>query len=98
MKLISKKYWQAMKNFVSLESHEKQISIKFGGFYLIKMNLVQTVLWTSTLKWQNYRQKYPWKYRPIYRMSANVSVGLYLGAIIVFKLASQFIPIGQFKS
>jgi len=27
-----------MKNFV------EQISIKFGGFYLIKMNLVQTAL------------------------------------------------------
>jgi len=38
MKIISKKYWQGMKNFV------EQISIKFGGFYLIKMNLVETVL------------------------------------------------------
>jgi len=27
-----------MKNFI------KQIPIKFGGFYVIKMNLVQTVL------------------------------------------------------
>jgi len=31
MKIISKKYWQDMKNFI------EQISIKFGGFYLIKM-------------------------------------------------------------
>jgi len=31
-------YWQDVKNFV------EQISIKLGGFYLIKMNLVQTVL------------------------------------------------------
>jgi len=38
MKIISKKYWQDMKNFV------EQISIKFGGFYLNKMNLVQIVL------------------------------------------------------
>jgi len=38
MKIIRKKYWQDMKNFV------KQILIKFGGFYLKKMNLVQTVL------------------------------------------------------
>jgi len=28
MKIISKKYWQDMKNFVD------QISIKFGGFHL----------------------------------------------------------------
>jgi len=35
MKIISKKY---TKNLV------EQISIEFGGFYLIKMNLVQTVL------------------------------------------------------
>jgi len=38
IKLISKKYWQDIKSFV------EQISIKFRGFYLIKMNLVQTVL------------------------------------------------------
>jgi len=38
MKIVGKKYWQVMKNFV------EQISIKFGSFYLIKMNLVQTVL------------------------------------------------------
>jgi len=38
MKIISKKYWQDMRNFV------EQISIKIGGLYLIKMNLVQTVL------------------------------------------------------
>jgi len=39
MKIISKVYWQDMKNFV------EQISIKFEGFtfYLIKINLVQTV-------------------------------------------------------
>jgi len=38
MKIISKKYRQDMKkNF-------EQIFIKFGGFYLIKMYLVQTVL------------------------------------------------------
>jgi len=42
--IISKKYWQDIKNF------DEQISIKFGEFYLIKMNLVQTVLQTSTLK------------------------------------------------
>jgi len=38
IKIISKKYWQDMKNFA------KQILIKLGGFYLIKMNLIQTVL------------------------------------------------------
>jgi len=38
MKTISKKYWQEMKNFV------EQISIKFGGFYFIMMNMFQTVL------------------------------------------------------
>jgi len=38
MEIISKKYWQDMKNFV------EQISIKYRGFYLIKMNLVQTML------------------------------------------------------
>jgi len=38
MKIISNNYWQDMKNFV------EQISKKFRGFYLIKMNLVQTVL------------------------------------------------------
>jgi len=31
-------YWQDMKNLV------EQISIKLGGFYVIKINLVQTVL------------------------------------------------------
>jgi len=36
MKIISPKYWQDMKNFV------EQISKKFGGFYIIKTNLVQT--------------------------------------------------------
>jgi len=39
-----------MKNFV------EQILKKFGGFYLIKMNLVPTVLYTST-------PKYRWKFR-----------------------------------
>jgi len=34
MKVISKKYWQDMKNFV------EQISMKFRGFYLIEMNVV----------------------------------------------------------
>jgi len=45
MKIISKMYRQDMKNFT------EHIS-KFGRFlqYLIKMNLVQTVLQTSTLK------------------------------------------------
>jgi len=38
MKIISKKYWQGMKKFVG------QILIKFWGFYLIRLNLVQTVL------------------------------------------------------
>jgi len=38
MKIISNNYWQDMKSFV------EQISIKFGSFYLINMNLVQTVL------------------------------------------------------
>jgi len=38
MKIISKKYWQDMKYIV------EQISRKFGGFYWIKINLVQTVL------------------------------------------------------
>jgi len=31
-------YLQGMKNFI------KQIPIKFGGFYVIKMNMVQTAL------------------------------------------------------
>jgi len=34
MKIISKKYWQDIKNFV------EQILKKFGGFYLKKINLV----------------------------------------------------------
>jgi len=38
MKIISKMYWPYVKNFV------EQISIKFGRFYFMKMNLVQTVL------------------------------------------------------
>jgi len=38
VEIISKKYWQDMKNFV------EQISTKFGGFYLIKTSIVQTVL------------------------------------------------------
>jgi len=38
MKIINIKYWQDMKKFV------EQISIHFGGFYLNKINLVQTVL------------------------------------------------------
>jgi len=42
MKIIYKKYWQDMENFV------EQISIKFGDFYLIKMNLVQTVLYITS--------------------------------------------------
>jgi len=39
-------YWQDMKNIV------KQTSKKFGGFYVIKMNLVQTVPATSTPKYR----------------------------------------------
>jgi len=35
-----------MKNFV------EQISINFEGFYLIKINVVQTVLVTSTPKYR----------------------------------------------
>jgi len=31
-------YWQDIKNFA------EQISMKFGGFYLNKVNLVETVL------------------------------------------------------
>jgi len=46
MKIISKNYWKEKKVF-------KQISIKFGGFYLIEMILAQTVLWTSTLKYRS---------------------------------------------
>jgi len=46
MKIISKKYWQDIKNFV------EQISIQFRDFYLIKMNLVQIVLKTSTSKYR----------------------------------------------
>jgi len=38
MKFISKKYWQGMENSV------EQISIKFWGFYIIKRNLLQTVM------------------------------------------------------
>jgi len=38
MKIISKKYWQDKKNFT------EQISIKFGGLYYVKINLVQNVL------------------------------------------------------
>jgi len=45
MKIISKKYCQDMVTFV------EQISIKFGSFYVIKMNLVHTVLYTCTLKY-----------------------------------------------
>jgi len=45
-----------MKNFI------EQISKKIRDFYLIKINLVQTVLWTST-------PKYRWKfvYRSIFK-------------------------------
>jgi len=46
MKLISKKYWQDMKNFV------EKISTKFTDFYLNKMNFVQTVLESRTLKYR----------------------------------------------
>jgi len=46
MKIVRKKYWQDMKNFVKRIS----IPVKFGGFYLINMNLVQTVQRTSTPK------------------------------------------------
>jgi len=35
-----------MKNFI------EQIPIKFGGFYVIKLNLVQIVLSTSTPKYR----------------------------------------------
>jgi len=38
MKIISKKYWQDMKKLL------EQIAVKFGSFYLIMTNLVQTVL------------------------------------------------------
>jgi len=38
MKIISKKYWHDIKKFL------EQISLKFKGIYLIKMNLAQTVL------------------------------------------------------
>jgi len=41
-------YWQDMKNLV------EQIPIKFKGFYVIKMNLVQTVLSRSTPKYRWY--------------------------------------------
>jgi len=47
-----------MKNFV------EQISIKFIGFYVIKMNLVQSVLSTRTPK---YRCKFV--HRPIFKRS-----------------------------
>jgi len=47
-----------MTNFV------EQIPIKFGGFYVIKMNLVQTVLSANTLK---YLSKFV--YRPILKRS-----------------------------
>jgi len=36
VKIISKKYWQDVKNFV------EQILIKFRGFYLIKLVLFHT--------------------------------------------------------
>jgi len=52
-------YWQDMKNFV------EQISMKFGDFYAIEMNLVQIVLPTSTTK-------YRWEF--VYRLI--ISVGL----------------------
>jgi len=42
MKIIIKKYWQDMKNFV------EKISIKIEGFYLINMNLVQTLQYKHT--------------------------------------------------
>jgi len=38
MKIIGKMNWQDIKKLV------EQISIKFWGFYLIRLNLVQTVL------------------------------------------------------
>jgi len=38
MKIINKKYWKYMKNFV------ERISIKFGDFFLIKMVLKLTLL------------------------------------------------------
>jgi len=59
-------YWQDMKNFI------EQIPIKYGGIYVIKMNLVQTVLSTSTLK-------YRWEFvqRPI------ISVDPYIGRCLV---------------
>jgi len=37
MKIISKKYWQDMTNFV------EQISIKFEVFFLVLMNLLRIV-------------------------------------------------------
>jgi len=37
MKIISKTYWQNRKKFV------ENLSTKFAGFYLTKMNLVRTV-------------------------------------------------------
>jgi len=46
MKIISKMYRQDMKHYV------EYISIKFGGFYFIKMNLVQTVLYIRTSKFR----------------------------------------------
>jgi len=70
MKIIRKKYWQGMKNFV------EQISIKFGGFYSIKMNLYKLCCRHVTkilveIHISTDIQKV--KYRPI------MSVGRYIG-------------------
>jgi len=64
-------YWQDMKNFI------KQIPIKFIGFYIIKMNLVQTAVDKHTkismeisISADNIQKV---KYRPI------ISVDQYIG-------------------
>jgi len=69
MKITSKKYRYDMKNV-------EQISIKFGGFYLIKMSLVQTVLWTST-------SKYRWIFK-------RLNLGRYIGRSPVHSMKTNY--------
>jgi len=51
--------WQDMKNFI------EQILIKFGSFYVIKMNFVQTMPSTSIINIGGN------SYRPIFKRSKH---------------------------
>jgi len=61
-KIISKKYWQDIKKLV------EQISIKFEGFRLNKINLVENC---AVDKSTNISAKYRWElvYRSIFKRS-----------------------------